>query len=347
MLRIRRVPGRAWVWFRNRYRGPIHMFQRFAQSFWHRRSLNIVQDNTHRVGKNDILLFATLRNEVVRMPFFLNYYRSLGVKHFFLVDNGSTDGFRALVANDVDVSVWHTEASYSDSNFGMHWMNALLRRYGCEHWCVTCDPDEFLVYPRCDERNLSELAEFLESEHRRSLCCLMLDMYSDKPVSETRYVAGQDPFETAPYFDGSGYTQVDGFLGDVYTRGGVRRRVFFNDYPEAAPALNKTPFVKWRWTYSYFMSMHQLVPPWLNVPHDPYHPSPTGCVMHFKYFSILGEKAREEIGRGEHWNDSFEYKRYHNMLEEADKPLIYEGSVRYRDWRQLAEKGFLSLGQWF
>lgn len=323
------------------------MVQRFIQSWWYGKDLKLVQDNTVRVERGDVLLFATLRNEAIRIPYFLEYYRGLGVRHFFFVDNGSTDGFRALVNNEADVSVWHTNGSYAASNYGMHWLNFLLRRYGCEHWCVTCDPDEFLVYPRCDERNLAELAEFLESEHRRSMCCLMLDMYSDKPLRDTQYAASQDPFEVAPFFDGNGYTQVDGFLGDVYTRGGVRRRIFFKDDPDAAPALNKTPFVKWRWTYSYFMSMHQLVPAWLNVPHEWNHTSVTGCVMHFKYFSLLGDKAREEMERGEHWNDSFEYRRYNEMLEGVDQVLAYEGSILYRDWKQLSDRGFLSLGQWF
>jgi hypothetical protein len=331
----------------HRLRDPVHMGQRYLQSLQRGRELEAVQDNTARIRSSDVLLFATLRNEAVRIPFFLDYYRRLGVHHFLFVDNGSTDGFRDLVADCDDVSVWGTEASYAAANFGMHWLNALLRRYGCEHWCVTCDPDEFLVFPYCDQRNLTELGTFLESEGARSLSCIMLDMYSDRPLEDTVYRAGDDPFEIAPWFDGNGYTQYREVLRDNYTRGGVRRRRFFSDDPECAPALNKTPFVKWRWTYSYFGSMHQLVPSWLNDPERATHRAPTGALAHFKYFSVLRDKVREELVRGEHWNDSFEYRRYDAQLERRSEPFIAACSVRYDGWRQLAERGFLNLGQWF
>ena len=164
------------------------MSLRLVQSYWHGLDLSCVQDNTASVKKGDVLLFTALRNEAVRLPFFFDYYRKLGVSHFFIVDNGSEDDFGALVEGRTDVSVWHTKKSYRRANFGMHWLNFLLRRYGCGHWCVTCDPDEFLVYPHCDTRNLNELGEFLESEGRRSLFSVMLDMYSDRPIHQSMYL---------------------------------------------------------------------------------------------------------------------------------------------------------------
>jgi hypothetical protein len=212
---------------------------------------------------------------------------------------------------------------------------------------VTCDPDEFLVYPHCDRRNLKELAVFLEGERRRSLCCVMLDMYPEGPVEAAVYRSGQDPLAVADRFDPTGYSQSLGPLQDIYTRGGVRRRVFFRDVPEQAPALNKTPFVKWRWSYSYFLSMHQLVPGWLNHPHREHRNGATGCLLHFKYFGLLKEKAAEEMERGEHWNDSFEYRRYHDRMAGDGLSLTYPGSARFEGWRQLVELGLMNTGRWF
>ncbi|NRA98848.1 MAG: glycosyltransferase family 2 protein, partial [Rhodobacteraceae bacterium] len=42
--------------------------------------------------RDEILCFVTLRNELPRLAFFLQYYRNLGVSQFFVVDNGSDDG---------------------------------------------------------------------------------------------------------------------------------------------------------------------------------------------------------------------------------------------------------------
>jgi glycosyltransferase involved in cell wall biosynthesis len=325
----------------------MYMAVRLLQASSRGRELEPIQDNTDRIQRNDILLFATLRNEAIRIPFFLDYYRSLGVRHFLFVDNGSTDDFPEIVKKYADVSVWHTEASYRKANFGMHWLNYLLRRFGTGHWCITCDPDEFLVYPHIDQRNLYELTDFLDGENRRSLWCFLLDMYSEKSVNDTIYREGDDPFEVAPYFDHQGYVQDIGWLRESWVAGGVRRRVFFHDMPERAPSLNKIALVKWRWSYSYFLSMHQLVPSWLNLAHADAHTSPTGCLFHFKYFSLLHEKVEEEMERKEHWDNSFEYQKYNEHLSEQSKTLIYEKSARYRNWEQLVALGLMNTGQWF
>lgn len=332
---------------RARLLSPGYMIQRYFLAVKHARDLTCVQDNTDAIGSGDILLFTTLRNESPRIPYFLDYYRRLGVRHFLIVDNESDDGFMDLVAREQDVSVWHTAASYKASNFGMHWLNSLLRKFGSGHWCVTCDPDEFLVYPYCDQRNLQELAEFLASEQRNSLCCVMLDMYSDRPVGETRYQPGDDPFAVAPYFDGAGYVQSRGWLRETKIAGGVRRRLFFRDSPDKAPSIHKTPFVKWRYSYSYFLSMHQLVPEGLNMGHTGGHVCTTGCIAHFKYFSLLEEKVAEEIERKEHWDDSFEYRKYEEQLGQDDRALTCDHSVRWEGWRQLVDRGFMNIGQWF
>ena len=175
----------------------------------------------------------------------------------------------------------------------------------------------------------------------------MLDMYSDKPVEKTLYTENDNPFHVAPYFDQSGYAQKIGWLKDTFITGGVRRRVFFHDTPKQAPALNKTPLVKWSWSYSYFLSMHQLVPCWLNTYHAGNHNSPTGCIMHFKYFSLLKEKVKEALVRKQHWSDSFEYRKYDVHMTGENETLMYEKSTRYTDWQQLVELGFMNYGQWF
>ncbi|KAA9133359.1 glycosyltransferase family 2 protein [Marinihelvus fidelis] len=347
LKRILRLPLTLLNLARQPFKVPGYMVTRTLQAWRHGFSLERRQDHTANIRRGDILLFATLRNERVRMPWFLDYYRKLGVSHFLFVDNGSTDGFRELVADMEDVSVWYTEASYAKANFGMHWLNGLLRRYGRGHWCVTCDPDEFLVFPYSDHRNLEDLAGFLEAEQRRSFCCVMLDMYSDGPISDAHYREGDDPLAITPFFDGVGYVQQPGWLSEIKVQGGVRRRVFFNDNPDSSPSIHKTPFVKWRWYDNYFLSMHQLVPAYLNVPHAATHDSPTGVLLHFKYFSLLGDKIEEEMTRGEHWDNSFEYRSYDARFRQGPLQLYYERSVRYSDWQQLVSLGFMNTGRWF
>ncbi len=92
VLALRRLPGRLLAGLKHRIQDPVHMVTRFAQAAIHARELKAVQDHTRRIESGDILLFACLRNEVIRIPYFLDYYRRAGVDHFLIVDNGSTDG---------------------------------------------------------------------------------------------------------------------------------------------------------------------------------------------------------------------------------------------------------------
>lgn len=332
---------------KDRLRDPIHGLQRRTQSRWHARDLRSIHDRTAAIRPGQVLLFAALRNEAIRLPSFLRHYRGLGVDHFLLVDNGSSDGFQSLVAEATDISTWYTDASYRDANYGMHWLNALLDRYGRGHWCLTCDLDEWLIYPNHDTRTLHELGAFLESEGRESFSCLMLDMYGDRAPAETRFDADDDPRLIAPWFDACGYVQQRGVLGETRTQGGPRRRLLYGDDPTSAPVLNKTPFVRWQRGFRYFLSMHQLVPSRLNSAHPEGFNAPTGCLLHFKYFSSLTDKIQEELDRKQHFDNAAEYRRYAERKLDQNGGFHCSATRRLEHWQQLVELGLMNRGRWF
>ena len=205
-----------------------------------------LRDRTAQIAPNAILALVTLRNERVRLPYFLDYYRGIGIDHFLIVDNDSNDGSREFLADQPDVSLWTTGESYKGSRFGMDWLNHLLRRYGAGHWCLTVDPDEFLVYPHVNTRPLRALTDWLESSGQRSFSAMLLDMYPKGPITDQPYREGQDPFEIAAWFDPANYAirKNRKFL-NLWIQGGPRARSFFADQPQSAPALNKIPLVRW------------------------------------------------------------------------------------------------------
>ncbi len=69
------------------------------------RALRPVVTRTDSIRPRDLLVFVTQRNERPRLPHFLDYYRSLGVGHFLIVDNDSDDGSRDYLAAQPDVSL--------------------------------------------------------------------------------------------------------------------------------------------------------------------------------------------------------------------------------------------------
>lgn len=309
------------------------------------RQLRPALDRTARIGARDILLVACLRNERPRMRFFIDYYRKLGVDHFLFVDNGSTDGFLDWARGEPDVSVWTTEASYRAANFGMLWCNDLLHRHGVGRWCVTVDPDEFLVYPFMATRNLRALTRFLEEERRLCMHTVTLDAYSDRPLAKTMLNEGDDPFVLCPFYDRDGYVQTASWGLSTWVRGGPRLRVHFRDRPAQAPALNKIPLVRWATNHHYRMSTHDAWPLKLNRAHASGEVSVTGALFHFKLVASLRDKAAEEAVRGEHYAGGREYARYRCAAEaEFHHPAI---SVRYEGPEQLVALGLISPGRWF
>lgn len=292
------------------------------------------------------LLVCCARNEMPRMPGFLAHYRRLGVAHFLVVDNQSTDGLQAFLAEQPDCSTWVANGSYKASNFGMDWCNHLLATHGVGKWCITVDPDELLVYPHCERRGLHSLTQHMASIEQDSLFTVLLDAYSQGPLSRANLTPDSDPFAICPYFDRFNLSQqFNAEKRNFWIQGGVRMRRFFADTPERAPALNKVALVRWRKGLRYESSMHHLNDPSLNCTVLGRPEAVSGVLFHFKYVNLLQQKAAEEIQRGEHYAGSVEYKAY---LDAGDA-VLYDPqlSVRYENSAQLQRLGFMQAGTWF
>jgi hypothetical protein len=317
------------------------------RALWRARDLVPVQNRTRAIRPGEVLLLSTMRNERVRLPYFLRYYRDLGVSHFLIVDNDSDDGTRDYLAAQPDVSLWTTRASYKAARFGMDWITALQRRYCHDHWAITVDVDEFLIYPFCESRPVRALTDWLDASGIRSFSAMMLDMYPKGPITRTPYREGQDPFEIASWFDSGNYTISRNWrYGNLWIQGGPRARVFFADRPKAAPALNKIPLVRWQRHYAYASSTHMLLPRGLNLVFDAWGgEKASGCLLHAKFLDTMTVKAQEEMARGEHYADSREYKAYMDGLAETPD-LWCAWSEKYINWRQLEILGLMSKGNW-
>lgn len=317
------------------------------RAFRKRRELSCLQDNTAAIAKGDVLLFSTLRNERVRLPYFLKYYRDLGIDHFLVVDNDSSDGSREYLLGQPDISLWHTTASYKRSRFGVDWLNWLQGRYGHGHWTLVVDVDEFFIYPFCDTRPIRALTDWLDASAIRSFGAMLLDMYPKGRIDEHEYAEGQNPFEIAAWFDSGNYMiSRNGRFRNLWIQGGPRARVFFADAPANAPALNKIPLVKWHRKYAYVSSTHMLLPRGLNLVYDEWGgEKASGCLLHAKFLNTFVEKSAEEMERRQHYAASREYKAYYARVSE-NPDLWCKWSEKYINWRQLEILGLMSKGNW-
>ncbi len=307
----------------------------------------MVSNRTGQIKSRDIIIFSTMRNERIRLPYFLEYYRNMGVNHFIIVDNDSDDGSREYMAEQPDVSIWVSANSYKTARFGTDWLNWLLMKYGHGHWALTVDVDEFLVFPFSDTRSLRALTDWLDASSIPSFSAMLLDMYPKGRIDATPYNEGQDPFEIAAWFDSGNYTITKNKrYSNLWVQGGPRARIFFTDNPERAPAMNKIPLVKWHRKYTYVSSTHMLLPRGLNKVYEEWGgEKASGCLLHAKFLDTFGAKAKEELARGQHYANSHEYKAYHDAMED-DPDLWCKWSEKYINWRQLEILGLMSKGNW-
>ena len=163
---------------------------------------------TDAVGKlsvpgSGVVAVVLAYNEALRFPYFLEHYRALGISHFIIVDNASSDGTRALLKGMADVSVIPTDKPYRDHK--SEWRQLLCERYLQERWVIFPDVDELFVYPGWPERPIGDLTDYLDTNGYRALFCPMVDMYPGGPLKNVSYRPGQSFLDACPWFDGSGY----------------------------------------------------------------------------------------------------------------------------------------------
>lgn len=333
----------AWLRYRLRWKRRKLLYRAVRK----RRQLTAVRDRTAQIKRHHVIAASTVRNEMVRLPYFLDHHRRLGVDHFLFVDNDSDDGTKEFLADQSDVSLWATAHSYRLSRFGLDWLTWLQAQHASGHWCLTLDADELLIYPHYETRPLPALIEWLERSNRRSFGALMLDLYPKGPLKDQNYAAGADPLDALAWFDGGNYViQKQERHQNLWIQGGVRARMFFAQDPRRAPTLGKVPLVKWHWRYAYVNSSHAILPRELNrVYNEDGGEETSGILLHTKFLNTVVEKATEEKQRGEHFNNSALYDDYYDALIE-NPDLWCEHSTQISSWRQLEAMGLMSRGNW-
>jgi hypothetical protein len=289
--------------------------------------------------KSEIRLFGVVRNEILRLPYFFDYYRRIGVKRFFIVDNDSQDGTIEFLLAQQDCCVFHTALSFQAARCGVLWINSVMDQYADGQWIVIADADEILVYPRCEQAKLPEFCTWLDRHGYQGVFALLLDMYSNRPLHDVNYKRGDNFLFACNRFDRDyhfvrrlGLPFLKPAFPTIEPIGGPRLRLVFPEQntPKLWPRLRvklarrlsllalrfgltkkatnetfasqafKIPLVKWKRGYA-FVTSHRL---------NPIRLAPvTVALLHFKYFQDFRARVQDAVERDAHFDGSSEYRR--------------------------------------
>lgn len=294
-------------------------------------NLERIDSNHLSIGPRDVLLFSVVRNEMKRIPWFLAYYRKLGVEKFFIVDNGSTDGGVDYLLNCADVALYQTSDRYSVAGAGMRWVNELIDRHGRNNWCLHVDADEAFIYPNHERTSLPVFTERMRSLGDEAMLVSMLDMYPDNLKSTKSPKTAE---QTYRFFDNQFHMHGYPICPYCEITGGVRYRLF-----DGYQLLNKVPLIDGAAGIKFILSSHRITPARIS--------STSGALLHFHLSHVLQSEAKllldDAINRREFPSNALERLRSRVKLIELEKmsSLLCAESVAFVSSQQLTELGVI------
>lgn len=132
--------------------------------------------------KKEIILFSKIRNEQDLLPYWIKYYRYLGVTTMVIILNKSTDKSLEILlkARSPELKI---EILIDDRDFyktEAEWASELPKIYGLHHWCVNVDVDEFLKF-QCP--NLPTMIKYLVYNNQFCLPTYLLNVYQHPKIT--------------------------------------------------------------------------------------------------------------------------------------------------------------------
>jgi len=264
--------------------------------------LECIKENNVNVDTNivDVTLICVIWNELLLLPFFIQYYKTLGVTHFIFIDNNSNDGTIEYLKNrnDLNLELYSCSDSYSKANYGIAWVNEILNLKMHNKWCLVVDIDEILVLPSSSTTVQDSVLQMENQKTNIAQTCLV-DFYP-KRFDGVAYSTGTSFFEHSCYFHK--FTEKTIYSKAVYDTHNLSVGMHWI-LPKDFTCWWPPEIAYSNWTES---NRH------LNITQQHF------ILAHFKYLKPdIKQVFQERIYRNQDWNNSCEYKRYLNYLSES------------------------------
>lgn len=303
----------------------------FAKEFC---NAQFIMEKDGKIIEKSPILVCLVKDDLIRIKKFLQYYKELGVENFIFIDNNSTDGTFELLLNQENVVVYRCTEKYTTIR-RQAWIAKIMSIYGTNKWYLVLDSDEFLSYEGCEKHSIQDFIKYLEKINIKRAKTLTIDMYSDGLLFDNTEV---DDFESKyNYFDIDTYEKQEHLRFELIC-GGMRKRIF-GKTKSISPFLVKYPLIFFEkgdlqynshFSYPFYKNFNQEL---------------IGVLRHYKFMGNDISKIKERAKNKNYAYGSVEYISY---LETYNKnPNIsayYEKSIKYKDSNDFKQiKGIHSI----
>ncbi|QFT60484.1 hypothetical protein FIU94_16770 [Sulfitobacter sp. THAF37] len=209
------MDGCAALSYHPTMKSPLHLLRRLvARLSERRRRARFAASIRHLhgprcldLGEDDVLAIVLVRNGSYYLDAFFDHYRSLGIRHFAFIDNGSSDDTldRLMARSDCVVDQCTLPlARYED----------LIRAYpaqtyGRDRWCLYVDMDEILDFEGAATHGIRALTSYMQAQGHTAMVAQMLEMFPKAPLAEVARLPYDRVLRDFVYFDISSVARYD------------------------------------------------------------------------------------------------------------------------------------------
>lgn len=127
-----------------------------------------------------------IRDGAHYLPAFLRHYRSLGIRRFVFIDNGSRDGTRACLLEEDDCILLRSDLPAKAFENDLRRLAA--QTYCVGEWCLFADADELFDFEASEEIGMAGLIAYLEASGYTAMLAQMLDLFPSFALREGMHI---------------------------------------------------------------------------------------------------------------------------------------------------------------
>jgi hypothetical protein len=285
-------------------------------------------------GLEELLVICVVRNGELYIHSFMEHYRSMGVRHFVFLDNGSSDRTVEMLCVQNNVTVLQTDAPYQKYENTMK--RYLAERFASGRWNLCADIDELFDYPWSESLSLRAFLAYLNANQYTAVAAQMLDMLPEIALDELDNKPDDILKEKYLYYDISAINKTD-YLWSKRSNpnikmhwGGVRKSLFGTDN-----GLTKSPLVLMDGKVRPFITWHHVKGARM---------ADISCLLrHYPFVSSFHAKVEDAVRTGRYgMRVTDEYKAYAKRLEDGGRlNLRLDSAQWFTGLDRLIEEQFL------